>query len=149
MSDITVVGNIGSEPEMRFTKGGDPTLSFSLAEGHRKQVNGQWEDNGTTWRRVTVWGDKAETLADALAKGQRVMVQGSEQLKEFETKEGGKGKSLELTAKNVGIVPKAQGGNGSQQRQESAWDAPQGSSGSQGWGDDSKASQGHTESPPF
>jgi single-strand DNA-binding protein len=125
MSDIVVVGNMGSEPELRFSQAGKAILSFSLAEGHRKKVNGEWEDAGTTWRRVTVWEDKAELYAEHLSKGQRVMVQGSEELKTFETKEGGEGKSLELTARNIGIIPKASKGQSQppQQSQADPWGA--------------------------
>lgn len=123
MSDITVVGNIGSEPELRFSQSGTAILSFSLAEGHRKKVNGEWEDAGTTWRRVTVWEQKAELYGEHLSKGHRVIVQGTEELKTFQTKEGGEGKSLELSARNIGVIPKApKGGQSQVQRQQSQAD---------------------------
>ena len=114
MSEITVVGTI-DEPALRFTQSGKPVLGFSLAQNHRrKDQSGEWQDDGTTWRKVTVWDKKGEHLAEHLAKGMRVIVTGEERIREFEKKDGsGKGQSLELNAKEVGIVPKMNqnGGN--------------------------------------
>ena len=112
MSNVTVIGTI-NEPELRFTNSGKPVLGFSLAQNHRrKDQSGEWQDDGTTWRKVTVWDKKGEHLAEHLAKGMRVIVTGEERIREFEKKDGsGKGQSLELNAKEVGIVPK-QNNNG-------------------------------------
>ena len=113
MSEITVVGTI-NEPALRFTTAGKPVLGFSLAQNHRrKDQSGEWQDDGTTWRKVTVWDKKGEHLAEHLAKGMRVIVTGEERIREFEKKDGsGKGQSLELNAKEVGIVPKQNNNNG-------------------------------------
>lgn len=106
MSEITVVGTI-NEPALRFTQSGKPVLGFSLAQNHRKKDQaGEWQDDGTTWRKVTVWDQKGEHLAEHLAKGMRVIVTGEERIREFEKKDGGKGQSLELNAREVGIIPK-------------------------------------------
>lgn len=114
MSDITTVGNVG-EPTMKFTPQGKPVLEFSLAENHsKKNAQGGWDEDGTTWRRVTLWDKKAETLAEVLKKGDRVIVTGSERLREYTAKDGTTGKSLEVTARDVGIIPRAPQ-NGTQQ----------------------------------
>ena len=117
MTDVTVVGNI-SEPELRFTPDGKAVLNFSLAENHRKKQGNEWVDDSTTWRKVAVWEDKAETLANALSKGDRVIVVGSERMKQFTARDGGTGQSLEVTAKHVGVVPR-------QPQQEQPQQAPQ------------------------
>lgn len=116
MSDITVSGNIG-EPALKFTSSGKAVLEFPLAENHsKKNAQGGWDEDGTTWRRVTVWEKKAEVLGEVLKKGDRVLVTGQERLREYEAKDGTTGKSLELTAREVGIIPKApQNGGGNQQ----------------------------------
>ena len=113
MSEITVIGTI-NEPALRFTNSGKPVLGFSLAQNHRrKDQSGEWQDDGTTWRKVTVWDKKGEHLAEHLAKGMRVIVTGEERIREFEKKDGsGKGQSLELNAKEVGIVPKQNNNSG-------------------------------------
>lgn len=141
MSDTTVVGNVG-EPNLKFTPSGKPVLEFSLAENHsKKNQQGGWDEDGTTWRRVALWDKKAEALAEVLKKGDRVIVTGSERLREWEAKDGGKGQSLELTAREVGIIvraPKQGGGQaqGGQQWNKPAADpwAPPAQSDAGGWG---------------
>ena len=125
MSNVTVIGTI-NDPELRFTQSGKPVLGFSLAQNHRKKdQSGEWQDDGTTWRKVTVWDKKGEVLAEHLAKGMRVIVTGEERIREFEKKDGSKGQSLELNAKEVGIVPKQNnnGGFGQQQSSGQSWGA--------------------------
>ena len=108
MSDITAVGNVG-EPALKFTPQGKPVLEFSLAENHsKKNAQGGWDEDGTTWRRVTIWDKKAEALAEVLKKGDRVIVTGSERLREYTAKDGTQGRSLEVNARDVGIIPRAQ-----------------------------------------
>ena len=141
MSDVTVVGNVG-EPSLKFTNSGKPVLEFSLAENHsKKNQQGGWDEDGTTWRRVSIWDKKAEALGEVLKKGDRVIVTGSERIREWESKDGGKGQSLELTAREIGIVPRASNGG---QRQQPAqqwnqpasdpWAAPQGQGNASQWG---------------
>ena len=139
MADITVVGNVNN-PELKFTSNGKAVLNFSLAENHRRNNNGTWEDDGTTWRKVAVWERAAEALADALETGQRVVVVGQERLREFDAKDGSKGKSLELTARHVGIVPKAPQDGFQQSQQGGFQQAPQG--GYQQQGQPQQAQQG-------
>ena len=111
MSEITVVGNV-AKPELRFTGQGTPVFGFSLAQSHRKKdQQGNWCDDGTTWRKVTVWDKKGELLAEHISQGDRVMVVGQERIREYDKQDGSKGQSLELNAKEVGIVPK-QNNNG-------------------------------------
>lgn len=111
MSDITTVGNVG-EPALKFTPQGKPVLEFSLAENHsKKNAQGGWDEDGTTWRRVTVWDKKAEVLGEVLRKGDRVIVTGSERLREYTAKDGTQGRSLEVTARDVGIIPRARQDN--------------------------------------
>ena len=122
MSEITVIGNV-AKPELRFTGQGTPVFGFSLAQSHRKKdQSGQWQDDGTTWRKVTVWDKKGELLAEHISQGDRVMVVGQERIREYDKQDGSKGQSLELNARDVGIVPKLnQGGNNFQQQSNQSW----------------------------
>ena len=114
MADTTIIGNVG-EPSLKFTNSGKAVLEFSLAENHsKKNQQGGWDEDGTTWRRVSIWDNKAQALADVLKKGDRVIVTGSERIREWESKDGGKGQSLELNAREVGIVPRAAKSGGQQ-----------------------------------
>lgn len=108
MTNITVTGRVGSDPELRYTGTGTPVLNFQLAEDHRAKnpQTGVWESVGTTWRAVSVWARglmDPEYLHSVLAKGQHVTVQGSERLREWEGKDGSRGKTLELSASLVAV----------------------------------------------
>src|SRR5690554_7152393 len=106
MADITLTGNVGSS-ELRFTQGGKALLSLSVAENHRKRDGNGWADDGTTWWRVTVWERQAEALAEHVHKGDRVIVTGTVRSREWEDQEGQKRTAYDVTARHVGVVPKA------------------------------------------
>lgn len=97
-----IIGNLGRDPEMRYTPNGRPVTEFSVAVSHsRPDGNGGWIDEGTDWYRVTVWGDRAERTAEQFRKGNKVFVEGRFRTREFEGKDGLKRTSLEITAENV------------------------------------------------
>lgn len=111
MSNVSFKGNIGKVRQVQFSDDGKPRISFSVGESHRrlnKQSN-QWEDTGTTWWNVTVFGREAETLSEVLQEGakQRVSVAGRAQTREYEAN-GEKRNSLDVVADMVGIIPNAQ-----------------------------------------
>ncbi len=93
-----LIGNIGREPEMRFTKGGAPVLSFSVADNVGKDK--------TQWVQVTLWEDLATVWQDTLKKGMRVEITGFLQLDTWEGRDGTKQSGLKLSAKTVGVIPK-------------------------------------------
>lgn len=100
--EITLVGNIGSDVEMRYTPSGVPVSSFSLA------VNKSWNDQEgnrqqkTTWFRVTAWRKLAEITAEHLTKGRQVLVVGEMQdAHAWSDKEGKPQASLEVTAQTI------------------------------------------------
>ncbi len=98
---IVIVGNLGSDPEMRFTPSGVPVTSFSVA------VNRRWTDsNGeqrekTTWFRVTAWRKLAELCNQYLSKGRLVLVEGEIDASAWLDNQGNPRATLELTARNV------------------------------------------------
>ncbi len=102
-SKVMIIGNLGRDPEMRYTPSGRAVTEFSVAVTHstRDQATGEWSDEQTDWFRVTVWGDRAERTAEQFRKGNRVFVEGRFRTREFERKDGTKGISLEITADNV------------------------------------------------
>ena len=102
LSKATIIGNLGRDPEMRYTPNGRPVTEFSVAvnQSTKNQQTGEWVE-ATDWFRVTVWGDRAERTAENLRKGNRVFVEGRFRTREFERKDGTKGISLEITADNV------------------------------------------------
>jgi len=99
---VMIIGNLGRDPEMRYTPNGRPVTEFSVAVSHSKpDGSGGWVDEGTDWYRVTVWGDRAERTAEQFRKGNKVFVEGRFRTREYEAKDGQKRTSLEITADNV------------------------------------------------
>jgi single-strand DNA-binding protein len=73
---IIVVGNLGKEPELRYTPSGQPVVSFPVASNRRYTGQNGQNVQGTIWFRVSVWGKQAEACNEHLHKGQRVLVEG-------------------------------------------------------------------------
>ena len=104
MTENHFIGNVGSV-ELKWTPQGKAVCEISFAENHSKKVNNEWQDDGTTWRRATIWEEKAEATAEHIQKGDRIVVIGRERLREYEAKDGTKGKSLEVQATTIAKVP--------------------------------------------
>src|SRR6188472_3225584 len=110
-SKIMFIGNLGRDPEMRYTPNGKPVTQFSVAVSHSKpDGQGGWVDEGTDWFRVSVFGDRAERAAEQLRKGNKVFVEGRFKSREFEGKDGEKRTSLDVISDNV-ISLQARGQN--------------------------------------
>jgi single-strand DNA-binding protein len=142
MATITFIGNIGKYHGLKFGQDGKPRASFSVAETAReKNQQGQWEDAGTTWFNVTLFGAAAEALDAAIPDGKgRIMVTGRMKTREYEHN-GEKRESLDVVAEAVALVPRSQN---TQPRQQvpaaDPWAAPGGQS--DGWGNG-------PQDPPF
>jgi len=101
-SKIMIIGNLGRDPELRYTPNGKAVTQFSVAVSHsRPDGQGGWIDDGTDWYRVSVFGDRADRAAEQLRKGNKVFVEGRFKSREFEGKDGEKRTSLDITADNV------------------------------------------------
>ena len=108
---VMIIGNLGRDPEMRYTPTGRPVTQFSVAvnQSTKNQQTGEWIEE-TDWFRVSVWGDRAERMAESLRKGNKVFVEGRFKSREFEGKDGEKRTSLDVISDNV-ISLQARGQN--------------------------------------
>ena len=100
-TNITVVGNLTREPELRFTSGGKGVASFGIAVSRRYQVNGEWQEK-TSFFNVSAWDNLGENVAATLTKGMRVIVSGRLEVREYEAREGGKRTSVDIIADEIG-----------------------------------------------
>ena len=100
-NNVTLVGNLTREPELRYTQGGKGVTSFGLAVSHRYQVNGEWQEK-TSFFNVTAWDQLGENAAATLSKGTRVIVSGRLEVREYEAREGGKRTSVDVIADEIG-----------------------------------------------
>jgi single-strand DNA-binding protein len=100
-STVTLVGNLTRDPELRYTPSGMGVVGLGLAVNHRRQVNGEWQEEASFFN-VTAFGDLGENVAASLNKGNRVVVTGRLQQREYETKDGEKRSVVEVIADEIG-----------------------------------------------
>lgn len=114
---VIVVGNLGRDPEMRYTAQGTPVCTFSVATNERRKDKAGEQQDFTTWFRVTVWGKQAETVSKYLTKGRSVYVEGRMHVEEWTDKDGKGRYTLELNASDVRFIDGNQGVEGIPVRQ--------------------------------
>jgi single-strand DNA-binding protein len=142
INKVILIGNLGRDPELRYTQSGSAVANFTLA------TNEKWRDKEgnnqerTEWHRIIVWGKTAEICSQYLEKGRSVYVEGKLQTNEWEDKEGIKRKTTEIIARDVQFIGSRAGGP-----------APVGSQagppgGSQGGPRDGSPDGGHNQPPP-
>ena len=101
---IIIVGNLGRDPELRYTAQGTPVCSFSVATNERrKDRNGEMQDH-TTWFRVTLWNRLAETASQYLQKGKQVYIEGRLRVDEYIDRDGKPRHSLEVFATDMQFI---------------------------------------------
>ncbi|GAA1025828.1 MULTISPECIES: single-stranded DNA-binding protein [Amycolatopsis] len=101
---ITVVGNLTSDPELRFTPSGAAVANFTVASTPRTldRQSGEWKDGEALFLRCSIWRQAAENVAESLTRGARVLVTGRLVQRSFETKEGEKRTVVELQVDEIG-----------------------------------------------
>jgi single-strand DNA-binding protein len=119
---ITVVGNLTSDPELRYTQNGLAVANFTIASTPRtfdRQAN-EWKDGEALFLRASVWREFAEHVAGSLTKGSRVIAQGRLRQRSYQDREGQQRTSIELEVDEIGPslryataqVTRASGGGG-------------------------------------
>src|SRR5215471_9046873 len=103
-TQITIVGNLVNDPELRFTSTGQPVATFRVASTPRIRDNatGEWKDGDSLFLSCNVWRQMAENVAESLQRGMRVIVSGRLRQRSYETKEGEKRVLYEIEAEEVG-----------------------------------------------
>jgi len=109
---IILVGNLGRDPELRYTPDGTPVCSFSLATNERRRDRTTGENNDvTTWFRVTLWRRQAEVAQQYLTRGKPVYIEGRLRVEEYTDRDGKTRHSLEVTATDMQFIGSARGGD--------------------------------------
>src|SRR5438034_2927894 len=170
-TQITIVGNLVDDPELRFTPAGQPVARFRVASTPRFRDNstGEWRDGDSLFLTCNVWRQAAENVAESLTRGMRVIVSGRLRQRSYETKEGEKrtvyevevddvGPSLRNASAKVNRVARSGAGDGGYGGgQRSSGGRSSGGQGGQGgyggggepdpWASDSPG--GYSDEPPF
>jgi single-strand DNA-binding protein len=109
MLKCTIIGNLGSDPELRYSAGGQAFLRFNVASNFRaRSPEGEWRDK-TEWVRVTLFGQRAESLANLLKKGTRVYVEGRLEARPWTDQQGQVRAGLEVAASDVEFMSSQRG----------------------------------------
>jgi single-strand DNA-binding protein len=101
LNKVMLIGNLGKDPEVRYTPGGQAVANFNIA------TNESWTDKSgskqerTEWHRIVVWGKTAELCGEYLSKGRQVYIEGRLQTREWTNKEGAKQYTTEIVANQV------------------------------------------------
>ena len=96
-----LIGNLGADPEVRFTPGGQAVANFRIATSESWTDKGGQKQERTEWHRIVVWGKLAELCGEYLAKGRQCFVEGRLQTREWTDKENRKNYTTEVVANNV------------------------------------------------
>jgi single-strand DNA-binding protein len=101
LNKVMLIGNLGKDPELRFTPSGRAVAKFSLATSEQWTTpEGQRQDR-TEWHNIVVWGKQAETCGQYLSKGRQVYIEGSIRSRQYDDKEGQKRWITEVVAQRV------------------------------------------------
>ena len=115
---VTILGNVGADPEIRYTKNGAMNLSFSVAVNKRRSADGT--DKPPNWFKVTAWGKLAETMDrlgqdGLLDKGKQVLVLGRLEANEYKDGAGKSRTSLEINADDIVVLDRTQASQSNRQ----------------------------------
>ena len=107
-----LVGNLGRDAEMRFTSGGTPVATVSIATTERFTDKEGQKREDTQWHRIVIWGKTAQSLHEYLTKGKQIYVEGRIQTREWTDKEGKPAKTTEIRADRIVLLGGGGGGGG-------------------------------------
>ena len=111
LNKVMLIGNLGKDPEVRYTAAGTAVASFSLATSEKfKNKNGEWEER-TEWHNITLWARLAEIAGEYLAKGKTVYIEGRLQTRKWQDRDGKDRYTTEIVGEKMQMLSgKGEGG---------------------------------------
>jgi single-strand DNA-binding protein len=125
MNRVILIGNLGGDPEVRYTAGGTAVGKFSLATSRKFTGKDGQKQEKTEWHRIVAWAKLAEICGQYLTKGKKVMIEGRIEYGSYE-KDGVKHYTTDIIAENMEMLGGNGQGNGSQSREEDPFGPPPG-----------------------
>ncbi|SVE16622.1 uncharacterized protein METZ01_LOCUS469476, partial [marine metagenome] len=104
VNKVILMGNLGSDPEVRYTPNGKAVAQFSLATSRQWKDNTGQRQEKTEWHRIVAWGKTAELCGEYLSKGRQVYLEGEIQYRTWDDKEGNKRYTTEINAREVQFI---------------------------------------------
>lgn len=121
---LTIRGNLATQPELRFTASGTAVVNTRVAcNERRRNSDGQWEDGDECFLTCTLWGRQAEDTAEHLGKGDPVLAHGKLRQRSYETRDGEKRTTFEMTAFDLAKVPRTKTSSRSDGAEPDPWAA--------------------------
>jgi single-strand DNA-binding protein len=112
LNKVMLIGNLGKDPEVRFTGGGRAVAKFPIATSEQfLDANGQRQER-TEWHNIVVWGKQAETCGQYLQKGRQVYIEGQIRTRQYDDKDGNRKYITEINAQRVQFLGGGGGGRG-------------------------------------
>ena len=124
VNKVILVGNLGRDPEVRFTAGGKAVARFSVATSEVWNDTEGSRQERTEWHNVVVWGKQAESCGQYLQKGRQVYIEGSIRSRQYDDKEGNKKYITEVIAQRVQFLGGGRAGGGAPQRDPGGAEPP-------------------------
>lgn len=111
-----LIGNLGADPELRYTQNGTAMATFTIATTERWKNKEGGQEEKTEWHRIVAWRQLAEICGNYLQKGSKVYIEGSIQTRQWDDKDGNKRYTTEIVARDMKMLtPKGAGGQGDDQ----------------------------------
>jgi len=137
VNKVILIGNLGRDPELRYTQSGQAVANFTLATTENWTDKSGEKVERTEWHRIVAWGRTGELCAQYLAKGRSVYIEGRIQTREYEDRDGNKRSTTEINAQTVQFLGGPRGeGSGSGPRGSGPSSEPEPGSGPPAAGDD-------------
>ncbi|MBN2193159.1 MAG: single-stranded DNA-binding protein [Polyangiaceae bacterium] len=112
LNRVMLMGNLGADPELKMTSGGQAVLKMRLATSETYLDRNRVRQERTEWHNVVVWGKRAEALGKFLTKGSRLFVEGGLRTTSYEDRDGNKRYRTEIVANNIILAGGGGGGGG-------------------------------------
>lgn len=113
VNKVILIVNLGKDPEVRSTPGGQPVASFSIATSRRWRDKNNQKQEQTEWHNIVVWGKLAEVVGKYLVKGKQVYIEGRLQTRSWDDRNTGEKKfRTEVVCENLQMLGKGDGGGG-------------------------------------
>lgn len=109
VNKVILIGNLGRDPELRYTQGGTAVANFSLATTERVKKEGEWTDH-TEWHNIVVFGKIAESCSSYLTKGSSAYVEGRIQTRKWQDRDGNDRYTTEILANTIQFLSGGKGG---------------------------------------
>jgi len=104
VNKVILVGNLGANPEIRYTQGGQTVANLRLATTEKWTDKSGQKQEATEWHRVVVWGRQAEIVGQYLTKGRQVYIEGKIRTRQWQDQQGQKRFTTEIVAQNVQML---------------------------------------------